>query len=43
MDVILSVKMEENVGEKINVSVKRVIKERIVLFVSNKLFFVKIF
>lgn len=35
MDVILSVKMEENVGEKINVSVKRVIKEKIVLFVSN--------
>lgn len=38
MDVILSAKMEENVGEKTNASVKRVTKERTVLFVSNNYF-----
>lgn len=34
VDVILSAKMEENVGEKTNASVKRVTKERTVLFRS---------
>lgn len=34
VDVILSAKMEENVGEKTNASVRRVTKERTVLFRS---------